>query len=81
MKTTIEISDSLLREARGLAARQGVTLRALVERGLHCVVAEMASGRTFKLRQASFKGEGLQPEFRHATWDRVRDAAYQDRGA
>jgi hypothetical protein len=81
MKTTIEISDALLREARGLAARQNVTLRALVERGLRRVVAELASGETFKLRQASFKGEGLQPEFRHASWDRIRDEVYRDRGA
>ena len=40
MKTTIEISDPLLREVRQLAAREGVTLRTLVERGLHRVVAE-----------------------------------------
>jgi len=38
MKTTVEISDSLLREARRLAAREGVTLRALVERGLHPIL-------------------------------------------
>jgi hypothetical protein len=34
MKTTVEISDSLLREARKLARREGTTLRALVEQGL-----------------------------------------------
>ena len=34
MKTTVAISDPLLREARELAAREGVTLRTLVERGL-----------------------------------------------
>lgn len=38
MKTTVEISDSLLREVRRLAAREGVTLRTLVERGLHHVL-------------------------------------------
>jgi hypothetical protein len=81
MKTTIEISDPLLREVRRLAARQGVTLRTLVERGLHRVVAETKTSTPFKLRRASFKGKGLQPEFRDASWDRLRDAAYQDRGA
>jgi hypothetical protein len=34
MKTTVEISDSLLREARKLAARKGVALRTLIESGL-----------------------------------------------
>ncbi len=38
MTTTVEISDPLLREARELAAREGVTLRALIERGLRHVV-------------------------------------------
>lgn len=80
MKTTVEISDSLLREARKVAAREGVTLRALVERGLHRVVAETKHGAPFKLRRASFKGRGLQPEQRDATWERLRDLAYEGRG-
>ena len=40
MKTTLDISDPLLREARRLAAREGTTLRELVEQGLRQVVAE-----------------------------------------
>jgi hypothetical protein len=81
VKTTVEISDPLLREVRKLATRQGVTLRALIERGLHRVIADTRSGTSFKLRRASFKGHGLQPEFRDASWDRLRDTAYEDRGA
>ena len=81
MKTTIEISDSLLREVRGLAAREGVTLRTLVEQGLRRVIEETKHRVPFKLRRASFKGKGLQPELRHASWDRLRDLAYEDRGA
>ncbi len=81
MKTTVEISDPLLREVRRLATRQGVTLRTLIERGLHRVIADARPGTAFKLRRASFKGQGLQAEFRDASWDRLRDAAYEDRGA
>ena len=81
MKTTVEISDALLREAREVAAREGVTLRTLLERGLHHVVAETKRGAAFKLRRASFKGEGLQPEFRNASWETLRDLAYKEHGA
>lgn len=81
MKTTIEISDALLQEARKVAAREGVTLRALVERGLHRVIGETRQGAAFKLRRASFKGKGLQPHLRGEAWDRLRDLAYEGRGA
>ncbi len=56
MKTTIEISDPLLREARKLVEREGVTLRAPVGRGLRRVVAETKPGAPFKLRRARFRG-------------------------
>jgi hypothetical protein len=81
MKTTVEISDPLLREARKVAAREGVTLRTLIERGLHRVVAETKSGAPFKLRRASFKGKGLQPGLRDTSWEHIRDLAYEGRGS
>ena len=81
MKTTVEISDSLLHEARKLARREGVTLRTLIERGLRRVVAETERGASFKLRRASFKGQGLRPGYRGASWERLRNLIYEDRGA
>ncbi len=81
MKTTLDISDPLLREARKLAARERTTLRALVEQGLRRVVVERGRrAPAFRLRKASFKGRGLRPEIRDAGWDRLRELAYQDRG-
>jgi hypothetical protein len=81
MKTTIEIAEPLLREAKKLATREGVTLRAVVERGLQRVIAEERRAPPFKLRKASFKGKGLRAELRGASWDAIRDLAYRDRGA
>jgi hypothetical protein len=81
MKTTVEISDPLLEQARALAAREGVTLRTLVERGLHHVVSQMERGTPFKLRRASFKGNGLHSDLREASWGTLRDLTYKDRGA
>jgi hypothetical protein len=79
-KTTLDISDPLLREARKIATREGSTLRELVEHGLRRVIAEKKQKRPFRLRKASVKGRGLQPELRDAAWERVRDLAYEGRG-
>ncbi len=79
MKTTIEIADPLLLDARKLAEREGVTLRALVERGLRLVIAEQKAAQPFKLRRASDTGDGLQPDL--ASWDRIRDLSYEGRGS
>lgn len=81
MKTTVEISDALLRDAKKFAAREGMTFRTLLERALRRALSEHKHASPFKLRKASFKGNGLQPEFREAPWSKLRDAAYEDRGA
>jgi Bacterial antitoxin of type II TA system, VapB len=79
MKTTIEISDALLREARKLAAREGVTLRALVERGLHRVIAD-TKRPPFRMRDGRFGGNGLHPDVRDLSWDQIREMLYDDDG-
>ena len=81
MKTTVEISDSLLDEARKVATREGTTLKALIEQGLRKVVAERRQrAGAFRLRKASFRGHGLQPGVSDASWERIRDMAYEGRG-
>ncbi len=80
MKTTLDISDPLLVEVRKIAARDGETLRSLVEQGLRKIVAERGRKSTpFKLRNVSVGGEGLQPEFQNASWEKFRDAIYEGR--
>ena len=80
MKTTIEISDALLREVRKLAAREGVTLRALVERGLHRVIADTKQVPPFRMRDGSFKGNGLHPDVRDLSWAEILEMSYEGRG-
>jgi hypothetical protein len=80
MKTTIEIPDSLLDEARELAAKEGTTVRAYVEQGLRRILSERKSRGQFRLRKATFKGKGLQSGVQEATWERIREAIYQGRG-
>jgi hypothetical protein len=81
MKTTVEIPDALLEEARRLAIQERTTVRALIVDGLRRVLAERKRKGRFQLRKASFKGTGLNPELSGASWERIRDTIYEGRGA
>ncbi len=80
-KTTIELADDLAKKAKAVAARRGVTLRALIEQGLRNIVREDRHAKTFALRDASVRGRGLQDEFKNKEWSDIREAAYKGRGA
>jgi hypothetical protein len=82
MKTTIEIADSLLADAKEVAARDHTTIRRLVEEGLRLVLEERHERKPFKLRDASFrgKGRGLRPEY-EGNWDKMLEAIHEDPGA
>ncbi len=80
MKTTIDIPDSLLKEAKKLSAQRQITLRSLVEQGLREIISRQKSDQKFKLRKASFRGNGLQNEFHGESWQKIRAAAYEGHG-
>jgi hypothetical protein len=77
MKTTVEIADPVLREARKLASREGATLRSLIEEGLRRIIAERKRKSAFRLRLITAGGRGLRPELRDANWDEIRDLSYE----
>jgi len=80
MKTTVELSDDLAKAARDHAARQGVTLRSLIERGLRQALASDLRRGAFRLRDKSVGGRGQKPGFRNADWSRIREVIYEGRG-
>jgi len=77
MKTTIELSDSVLRAAKATAAREGTTVRALVEEGLRKVLAEHKGRPKFKLELVTFRGEGLQLGIAEGGWEAVRELIHE----
>jgi len=78
MKTTVEISDPLFREAKAYAARQGLPLRAVVERGLKQVLHRSAASRKrFRLKTITTKGEGLACD---GDWATIRSLIYDGHG-
>lgn len=80
MKTTIDIRDPLLQEAKRVAAREGTTVRALVEQGLRQVLSQRKRRGVFRLRKVTFTGNGLQAGVAGLSWERMRDLAYEGRG-
>jgi hypothetical protein len=81
MKTTLDIADPLLAEAKSVARRERITVRALVERGLRLALAEKKNSKKgFQLRDASVAGKGLRPEAAALNWEQLRALSYEDRG-
>ncbi len=81
MKTTVELSDSLLRQTKRVALKERTTVKALIERGLRLALAGSKRGHDFKLRRAGFRGDGLVSGRSLQDWDAIRDAIYSERGA
>jgi len=80
MKTTVEITETLLEEAKSVARRERTTLRAFVEEGLRDVLQKRKRRREFRLRKATYRGKGLQPGLTEGSWERIRELAYEGRG-
>ena len=78
MKVTVDIADSVLKQAKLVAAREGVTLRSLVEEGLRRVIDARAETTSFKLRDVRYGSGGGAPGVDPDDWmsikDRVRGA-------
>ncbi len=81
MKTTIELPDALIEQARRVAKREGAKLRALIEEGLQrSLEARRREGRR-QLDFPSYGGNGLTEEFQSAPWSRIRDEIYRGHSA
>ena len=78
MKTTVEIPDSLLREAKQYAAKEGISLRTVVERGLEMALRRAPrSSRRFRLKTVTTKGEAQVCD---GSWSTIRSLIYDGHG-
>ena len=56
-------------------------MKAIVEEGLRRIISERRRRSHFRLRKATFKGNGLQPHLAGATWEQIVQLGYEGRGA
>lgn len=81
IKTTIELPDELVEQARRVARQEGGTLRALVVEGLQRSLEARRQAVCRRLDFPSYGGSGLTDEFQGASWSRIRDEIYRGHGA
>jgi hypothetical protein len=80
MKTTIDIADPLLKQAKRLAARRGTTLKVVVEEALRDALKRAPDEVPVELRTHTYAGRGLQPGLSWDDFGALRDLAYEGRG-
>jgi hypothetical protein len=79
VKTTIDIADGLLAEAKERAQREQTTLRALVERGLSIVLGEPPASARPPVAPVTGRLEPLPGVDPH-DWEAIRDTIYESPG-
>lgn len=78
MKTTVDLPDPLLREAKSYALERGVPLREVFEAALVLLLREKsAHPGGFRLKTIATKGEGLQID---GDWSEIRSLIYEGHG-
>lgn len=83
MKTSLDLSDSLYKNARRLADSRNTSVRALIEEGLRIVLANAARRKSEPPKLVTFGGDGLTDSFHGGadSWDRMRDEIYRGHGS
>jgi len=77
MKTTVEMPDSLLAEAKAYARRRGIPLRQVLQEGMRLALDREPRGqRPFRLRDGS---RNLGPMLVES-WPEIRRVIYSGRG-
>ena len=79
VKTSFDISDALLAEARVYAKRHKTTVKALVERGLRQTMNESTKPKV-KFQPVVVNGGAVKPEMQNPNWSKIREEDYEDSG-
>ncbi|MCY4257299.1 MAG: hypothetical protein OXE04_03305 [bacterium] len=77
MKTTIDIHDVLLEQAKHHAKETGQTLQAVMEDGLREVLCKPKPTKPYKLEDCRVGNPNEPNPLADYTWDELRDIIYE----
>jgi hypothetical protein len=80
MRTTLDISENLLRRIRSIARRENLTLKQHAQEGFELVLKARERAKPYQAKPVVFRGKGLAPEFQQASWSDIRKAIYDEQG-
>lgn len=80
MKTTIEISDQLLKSAKKFASEKGLSLKTVIEIALRGMLDNNRRPVKFTLKDGSVDGKGVSEGFPEGDWEQIRSEIYKGRG-
>jgi hypothetical protein len=81
MSTTLVLNDSLFQQLQQQASLSQTTPQALLERVWQEFLQpqpQPSKPRPFRLKQATFKGQGLNENLATNEWSTLRELAYQE---
>lgn len=79
MKTTVELNDALLAQARDLAHREGRTFKSVLEEALHALLVQHGTVGDFVLEDCSVGRGWLREEWsRRSLNDAIDDVRERD---
>lgn len=76
----ISVPRSIMYRVERTASATGDGVRTVVSRALEDWLDRWEAENRFRLRDVSFGGDGLNPEFDDGDWGRMREAAYEGQG-
>ena len=79
VKTTVDISDALLDQAKAHARRSGRPLRAVIEEGLRRVLADEGPANAYELPDCAVGTPGAPNPLEQMSWQDLRDTIYGGR--
>ena len=82
MQTRLDLPNNLYKQIKRLAKEKGISITQVILEGLQLLLASQNTSRTMNKNQDfSFGKGGFADAFEEGSWDKIRDAIYQGRGA
>ncbi len=76
MKTTVELSDPLMKEVKYIAQEENTALGKVMEQALQEYVAKKKGKKNEPLKENHFKGNGFADPAFDGNWEKIRAAIY-----
>ena len=81
MKTTVELSDTLLSELKERARVEETTMKELMETAIRRYLESARSAEHgYRFENHSFKGTGVCEGIEEGSWEHIRGMIYEGRG-